>query len=183
MCKLKYAWETKLWIKENSKFGRKWDKFQINAQIVSFWEICWPVRETGRLVSYPGELVCMSVQQAIGDRLHWLLILRFLFFATLYNFSYQSGTCCSTSFPGFSPTIPRREPWERGCRLLCSWAFQKIFLFVYKYLSSTFLITPSIVLICVPWFILQQLVFTMKSIKWKVWSLHIWQEKLKLKIL
>ena len=33
MCKLKYARETKLRIKENSKFGRKWDKFQnIKAQ-------------------------------------------------------------------------------------------------------------------------------------------------------
>ena len=156
MCKLNYARETKLWIKENSKFGRKWDKFQIKAQkssrLISFWEICWPVRETGRLVSYPGELVwhCMSVWQVIGDRLHWLLILRFLFFATLYNFSYHSSTCYSTSFPGFSPTLPRREPWEPGWRLLCSWAFQKLFPFVYKYLSSTFLITPSIALICVP---------------------------------
>ena len=189
MCKLNYARETKLWIKENSKFGRKWDKFQIKAQkssqLISFWEICWPVRQTGRLVSYPGELVwhCMSVWQVTGDRLHWLLILRFLFFATLYNFSYQSGTCYSTSFPGFSPTLPRREPWEPGCRLLCSWAFQKLFPFADKYLSSTFLITPSIALICVPWSILQQLVFTIKSIKGKVWSLHIWQEKLKLKIL
>ena len=122
MCKLNYARETKLWIKENSKFGRKWDKFQIKAQkssqLIFFWEICWPVRETGRLVSYPGELVwhCMSVWQVIGDRLHWLLILRFLFFTTLYNFSYQSGTCYWTSFPGFSPTLPRRELWERGCR-------------------------------------------------------------------
>ena len=61
-------------------------------------------------------VVCMSVRQAIGDRLHWLLILRFLFFATLYNFSHQSGTCCSTLFPGFSPTLPRRELWERGSR-------------------------------------------------------------------
>ena len=174
MCKLKYAQETELWIKENSTFERKWDKFQIKAQkssqLISFWEICWPVWETGRLVSYPGELVCMWVRQAIGDRLHWLLILRFLFFATLYNVSHQSGTCCSTSFPGFSPTLTRREPWERGCRLLCTWAFQKLFPFAYKYLSSTFLITPSIVLICVPWFILQQLVFTIKE---KVWSLRI----------
>ena len=124
MCKLKYAQETELWIKENSTFERKWDKFQIKAQkssqLISFWEICWPVWETGRLVSYPGELVCMWVQQPIGDRLHWLLILRFLFFATLYNVSHQSGTCCSTSFPGFSPTLTRREPWERGCRLLCT---------------------------------------------------------------
>ena len=156
-------------------------KAQKSSQLISFWEICWPVRETGRLVSYPGELVwhCMSVWQVIGDRLHWLLILRFLFFATLYNFSYQSGTCYSTSFPGFSPTLPRREPWEPGCRLLCSWAFQKLFPFVYKYLSSTFLITPSIALICVQWFILQQLVFTIKSIKGKVWSLHILTRKIK----
>ena len=160
------------------KFGRKWNKFQIKAQkssqLVSFWEICWPVWETRRLVSYPGELVwhCMSVWQVIGDR--------FLFFNTLYNFSYQSGTCCSTSFPGFSPTLPRRELWGQGCRLLCSRAFQKPFPFAYKYLSSTFLITPSIVLICVPRFILQQLVFTIQR---KVWSLQIWQEKLKLEIL
>ena len=69
-----------------------------------------------REMSYPGELVCMSVRQVIGDRLYWLLILRFLLFATLYTFSHQSGTCYSTSFPGFSPTLPRKELWERGCR-------------------------------------------------------------------
>ena len=65
MCK--YAQENELWIKENSNFGWKWNKFQIKAQnssqLVSFWEIWWPVRENGRFVWYPGEL---SVRQAIG---------------------------------------------------------------------------------------------------------------------
>ena len=41
------ATETELWLKENSNFGRKWDKFQIKAQKSSeldfIREICWPV--------------------------------------------------------------------------------------------------------------------------------------------
>ena len=95
----KYAPETELQIKENSNCGRKWDKFQISC---FFPEIWWPVRETGRAVS------------ATGDRLHWLLILRIQssLLCTFCNFSYQSGTCCSTSFPGFSSRAGRREPWQ-----------------------------------------------------------------------
>ena len=76
---------------------------------VSFREIWWPVRETGRFVSYPGEL---SVRQAIGciDCSFWGSCSSLL--CTFCNFSYQSGTCCSTSFPGFSSRAGRREPWQ-----------------------------------------------------------------------
>ena len=57
---------TELWIKENSNFGRN----GINAKLkhrkahngLDFIREIWlPVRETGRSVMYPGELVCMQL--------------------------------------------------------------------------------------------------------------------------
>ena len=64
-CTCKNTPVTALWIKENSNFGRKWDKFQIKAQKSSYLdftrEIWWPVRETGRSVLYLGELASMQL--------------------------------------------------------------------------------------------------------------------------
>ena len=61
--------ETELWLKENSNFGRKWDKFQIKAQKSSqldfIREICWPVQQ---------EIVVVSGTVGLYDNHTWQLI-------------------------------------------------------------------------------------------------------------
>ena len=52
--------------------GEKWAKFQTKAQKSSkvhfIWEIWWPVRECGKSVPYPGELVYMPIVHIKGNQ-------------------------------------------------------------------------------------------------------------------
>ena len=61
--------ETELWLKEDSNFGWKWDKFQVKAQKSSLLdfipEICWPVWE---------EIVVISGRVGMYDNHTWQLI-------------------------------------------------------------------------------------------------------------
>ena len=60
------ASDAELWIKGNSNFGKKWDKFQIKAQKSSYLnfirEIWWPVRE---------EIVVVSGRVGMYDNHTW----------------------------------------------------------------------------------------------------------------